>query len=204
MKKTIFAGLSIILLGVMVGCGQKTVQQPVTNTSTLETKLSTTSESKTTGSTNKSEQVNIISVDEAIKIYQKAHPKTDITSLELENERNGFIYKVEGVDDNKEYDVKIDATSKEIKKDRDENLDKNEQNGVKRKQDKLDLAGILSVDEVTKIAEKETGFGKAVEWNLDKELDTMLWEVSGLDGRKETQVKLDAKSGKVLEFKVDD
>ncbi|MDT2839963.1 PepSY domain-containing protein [Vagococcus carniphilus] len=197
MKKTLLAGITFVLLGVMVGCGNKTVQQP-----TSESKNETT-DSQVSEKT-KVEKVKTVDVSDAIKIYQEKHPKTDITSVELESERSGLVYKIEGVDDETEYDLTINASSKEILRDKSEKLDKEDRAGVKRKQEKLDLKDIISIDEATTIAEKENGFGTAQEWSLDKDLSTTYWEVKGVEGRKEAQIKIDAKSGEVLEFELDD
>lgn len=202
MKKTLLAGITFVLLGVMVGCGNKTVQQPTSESKNETTNVSTT-DSQVSEKT-KVEKVKTIDVSDAIKIYQEKHPKTDITSVELESERSGLVYKIEGVDDETEYDLTINASSKEILRDKSEKLDKEDRAGVKRKQDKLDLKDIISIDEATTIAEKETGFGTAQEWSLNKDLSTTYWEVKGVEGRKEAQIKIDAKSGEVLEFELDD
>ena len=207
MKKMMIVGLGVTLLGVMVGCGQKAIQQPVTETSKTEVVTSTSSETNSSSqkeTTNGTSKVNVMSVEDVIAQYQKTYPDSDITSIQLENERRGFVYKVEGVDDNKEYEIKIDAVTKEVYQDKSENLDKDEKNGIKREEDKLDLEGILSIDEATKIAEEEAGTGQAIEWDLDRELNVTYWEVTVKDGNNKVQVKLDGKTGEVLATEIDD
>ncbi len=212
MKKKMLAGMAVTLLAIMVGCGQKAIEQPVTETKSSDSKVevvTSSSSKKETKNTNenketKVEKVNAMSIEEVIKVYQDKYPKTDITSIELESERSGLVYEVKGVDDNDEYKLTIDAKSKKITKDKTESLDKDERDGIKRKQEKLDLKEVISLDEATKIAEKESKFGKAKEWSLDSDLGITYWELKGLEGRKETQIKIDAKTGKVLEFKLDD
>ena len=207
MKKMMIVGLGVTLLGVMVGCGQKAIQQPVTETSKTEVVTSTSSETNSSSqkeTTNETSKVDVMSVEDVIAQYQKTYPDSDITSIQLENERRGFVYKVEGVDDNKEYEIKIDAVTKEVYQDKSENLDKDEKNGIKREEDKLDLEGILSIDEATKIAEEEAGTGQAIEWDLDRELNVTYWEVTVKDGNNKVQVKLDGKTGEVLATEIDD
>ncbi len=207
MKKMMIVGLGVTLLGVMVGCGQKAIQQPITETSKTEVVTSTSSETNSSSqkeTTNGTSKVNVMSVEDVIAQYQKTYPDSDITSIQLENERRGFVYKVEGVDDNKEYEIKIDAVTKEVYQDKSENLDKDEKNGIKREEDKLDLEGILSIDEATKIAEEEAGTGQAIEWDLDRELNVTYWEVTVKDGNNKVQVKLDGKTGEVLATEIDD
>lgn len=202
MKKWMLVGVSFLLVGVMTACSQSVVEKPVT-----DTKISQSSDSKqTTNSDNKQTQtkVNIISVEEAIKIYTDKQKNTDITSVELENNRGKFVYHIKGVDDNKEYKLSIDAETKDILKDRSEKLDRDEQNGQKRKNDKLAIKELLSVDKATEIAEKEVGSGTATDWELDRELNQTYWEVQVKDGHKETTVKLDAKTGEILATEQDD
>lgn len=202
MKKKLLITISTGVLLTLVGCSQKALEQPVTNTtksSEVATTISSEGEQKTS-----SNQVSITSVEDVIAIYQEQFPDTDITSIQLEKELSGFVYKVEGVDDDNEYELKINAETKEVVKDKTEKLDLDEQGGSKRNSDKLDLEGIISLDEATKIAEEKAGTGQAVEWDLDRELTTTYWEVKVKDGTNEIQVKLDAKTGDILEIEQDD
>ncbi|MGX7025388.1 PepSY domain-containing protein [Vagococcus hydrophili] len=212
MKKIIMTGLAVVLLGAMAGCSSQTeIKKPVTETkevskttgsSSKDTKTSGSKDTKTSTDTKSLNEVKIITLNEASEIYTKAHPKTDIISMELEYEKGDFFYKVKGVDDTNKYKMLINASSKEIKKDKEKKLESDDK--VNRAEAKLGLKDIQTVDKVTEIAEKEAGAGKAKEWQLKKELGVTFWEVEVKDGHKETKVKLDAKSGKVLEKKQED
>ena len=211
MKKAMILGVSTVLLTVMVGCSQQAVEKPITQSkdstevSTDTTKSEDSSvEKETANSAQTSENVKIATVEEIVEVYQKENPETDITSVELENTRSGFVYKVEGVDDELEYEMKINGETKEIIRSKNEKLDRDERDGIKREKDKLDLTDLISLDKATEIAEKEVGSGEAVEWDLDRELNVTYWEVTVKDGHQETQVKMDAKSGDVLEVELDD
>lgn len=213
MKKLMLIGLSAVLVSVMAGCSQSAVEKPVTEATSTSLSLSESSEkvsgneivnASTNSDSTSQNEVKIMTVQEVIDMYQKEYPDTDITSIELEKSLGKFVYKVEGVDDNNEYELKIKAETKEIAKSKQEKLDRDEQNRVKRNEDKLDLANVLSIDQATEIAEKEAGAGSATEWDLDRELNVTYWEVKVVDGRKETQVKLDAKTGEILEVEYDD
>lgn len=209
MKKLILIGLSTVLVGVMTACSQNAVEKPVTKESSTALSLNQSSSSESTveaTSTAKTStnEVKIMTVQEVIDMYQKEYPDTDITSIELEKELGTFVFKVEGVDDTNEYELKINAETKEIAKNKQEKLDRDEQNGIKRNEDKLDLADVLTIDKATEIAEKEAGSGNATEWDLDKELNVTYWEVNVVDGKNETSVKLDAKTGEILEVELDD
>ncbi|HCM85277.1 MULTISPECIES: PepSY domain-containing protein [Enterococcus] len=199
MKKIVILGLSVALLGGLAGCGTDSDDSASSSSSTQKT--SQTSNSQTSSEANTNFKV---SVDDAIKAYQEAYPDSDITSVDLETSFGKYLYKIEGVDDDKEYEVRVDADTKEVSKEREENLDTEDKDGVKRKEDKLDLDNLLSVEKVSDIAVKHVGKGKATDWSLDKDMGKTYWEVKVMDGHKETEVKIDAKSGDVLESETDD
>lgn len=200
MKKILLVGISTVLLGVMAGCSQTEVKKPVTETT--QTSINGESQTKSSANQKSISEVKIITLEEARDIYEKAHPKTDITSIQLDSTRGDFFYKIDGMDDSNDYEMKFNAVTKDIKKDKTEKLDKEDIGQNKDK--KIDLSGLKTIDEVTEIAEKEATVGKAEEWTLEKELGVTFWEVEVRDGHKETQVKIDAKTGKVLETRQDD
>ena len=193
MKKVIILGLSVALLGGLAGCN-----------SDSEESISSSSTSKQTSQTSKSQsssQKNTnfkVSVEDAIKEYQKEYPDSDITSIDLETSFGNYFYKIEGVDDNKEYEVRVDADTKKVSKEREEELD------MEDKEDKLNIENLLSIEKVSEIATENVGSGKATDWSLDKDMGTTYWEVKVIDGQKETEVKINAQSGEVLETETDD
>ena len=199
MKKIVILGLSVALLGGLAGCGTDSDDSASSSSSTQKTSQTSNSQTSSEATTNFK-----VSVDDAIKAYQEAYPDSDITSVDLETSFGKYLYKIEGVDDNKEYEVRVDADTKEVSKEREENLDTEDKDGVKRKEDKLDLDNLLSVEKVSDIAVKHVGKGKATDWSLDKDMGKTYWEVKVIDGHKETEVKVDAKSGDVLESETDD
>lgn len=199
MKKIMVFGLAVALLGGVAGCSD--TSDTANNSSSTS---QTISQTKQTQASSKGQISFKVTVEEAIKTYQETYPDSDITSIELETSFGKYSYKIEGVDDEREYEVQVNADTKEISKDSAENLDSEDKAGVKRNADKLDLENLLSVERAAEIAAKKAGGGKAEEWQLDKELGTTYWEVKVVNGHKETDVKLDAKSGEVLETEIDD
>lgn len=199
MKKIMVFGLAVALLGGVAGCSD-TSDTANSSSSTSQT----ISQTKQTQASSKGQISFKVTVEEAIKTYQETYPDSDITSIELETSFGKYSYKIEGVDDEREYEVQVNANTKEVSKDSAENLDSEDKDGVKRNADKLDLENLLSVERAAEIAAKKAGGGKAEEWQLGKELGTTYWEVKVVDGHKETDVKLDAKSGEVLETEIDD
>lgn len=143
-----------------------------------------------------------VSANDAINIYQKKYPKTDITSLELEKSFRGPVYKVEGIDELREYQVTINAKNKKIIQNFEEELDEEDQNETTRKNESLDLNKLISVKKAATIAENAAK-GDSTEFNLEKDLGTTYWEVKVKNGSHEKEVKINAQSGKVLKVEND-
>lgn len=207
-------GMSLLTLGLLAGCstGDTPNQSSQSSTEQAQTTAQSTAQSKTT-STNMTETTQSssgqgisglkVSVDEAIKIFQETYSDADITSLELDTSFGNYFYKVEGVNDEKEVEIRIDGATKKVEKEREEMLDADDRNGVKR-EEKLNLANLLSIEKAAEIAETTVGAGEATDWDLDKELNITYWEVTVVDGNQETNVKLNAQSGEVIETEIDD
>ncbi|MDT2827792.1 MAG: PepSY domain-containing protein [Enterococcus viikkiensis] len=199
MKKIIIFGLSLGFIGGLAGCGSEPTDSANSNTA-----QTTSQSSQSQASSEGNAQSFKVSVEEAIKAYQEAYPNSDVTSLDLESSLGKYVYKIEGVDDEKEYEMTVNADTKDMSKEREEMLDAEDKNGAKRKEDKLELNKLLSVEKVSALAVEHVGKGEATEWGLDKDLGTTYWEVKVKDGQKETEVKVDAQSGKILESETDD
>lgn len=207
MNKKLIVGVGVACLGiVLAGCSE--------NSNTLDNGGSSQASSSANQSTGKSSESNTssssqknsskITLDEAIKAYEEAYPNTAITSIDLDDSFGTYYFEITGVDDDKEYEVRINAETGELKKEREETLDRDEQNGVERENEALDLTNLKTLDEASKIAVDSVGQGEAVEWSLDRELATTYWEVKVRSGNSETSVKIDAQSGAVLEKELDD
>lgn len=215
MKKLTIALVGLSMAILLTGCNtNKKAESPSSgNTATSVSKASessstvassNTAESSATGTTQGTTVADLkVSLEDAIKLYQAEYPNTDITGIDLDTSFGKFFYKVEGMSDDTEYEVKIDAETKAIQKEHEEKLDPDEQNGVKRQEEKLDLSNVMGVQEVADIALKEVGAGEATDWSLDKDLGTTYWEVKIQDGNKETEVKINAQTGEVLQTEID-
>ena len=205
----IFCGLFSLLL--LSGCQsnqatpESTPAPATTSTSTGQQTTSSTEASNQTmnSGTNATKEIKV-SEQKAIELFQKEYPNAAITSLELDSSWGSFFYKIDGVDDQIEYEMKINAANEEIQKQNPERLDQDEQNGQKKQEDALDTSKLLSIEEAAKIAEKQAGGGTATDWDLSKELGTTYWEVKVKNGNKSTQVKLNSQTGEVLATENDD
>ncbi|WP_178197962.1 PepSY domain-containing protein [Ligilactobacillus sp. Marseille-Q7487] len=203
MKKVKLLGVGVLAALVLAGCSNN---QPTTQHSQATSSSQSHMNSQTTTTTSGVPAEIKVSVADAIAFYQEKHPNTDITSLELELDKSlgNYVYKIDGMDDNTEYELKFDAETKNVYHDRSEMLDHDEQNGVERANEKLDLSNILDLQAATQAAQKEAGSGTIESWELDRNLGTTYWEVKFRVNNQEVNVKLNAQNGTILEKEVDD
>ncbi|MEO1770405.1 PepSY domain-containing protein [Candidatus Enterococcus ferrettii] len=173
------------------------------NQSIEENNASSSSNSKAVTNATSSSEDFAISLADAITIYQKQYPDTDITSIDINDKFGTYFYEITGVDDNTEYEVDVNVTNGEFRLDREEALDNDEKEGVKRSQSKINFDNLLPLSEINTIALKEAD-GTIKEWSLEKELSTTYWEVTVSKDHQEINVSIDAQSGNVLETEVDD
>ncbi|MHC5227318.1 PepSY domain-containing protein [Enterococcus sp. LJL99] len=199
MKKIIFGMTILTTVMVFAGCSTNKKEKATESTSQVKQEITTSSESS---SVNQNDSI-AISLDQALATYDEQYPNTTIVSLELEKSFGNYYYKIEGVDNSKEYEISINATDGTLKKEREEALDLDEQNGAKKKADAIDTKNLLSIKEISQLAEKEIGKGKATEWKLEQELGVTYWEVKVVDGLNDYEVKINAKTGEILEQSAD-
>ncbi|EJF48098.1 peptidase propeptide and YPEB domain protein [Enterococcus sp. C1] len=142
-----------------------------------------------------------LQLQEVIEIFLVVNPETSITSIELENTMDMNIFEISSVNDNTEFSTKIDGKTGEIIENESERLDRDEENGVERKNKSLDLKEILSYQEVIAIAEEAIGGeGKNFKLSLERELNITFWEIEFSHNSLSYEVKIDAKKGDLLEI----
>ncbi|EJV6878863.1 PepSY domain-containing protein [Enterococcus faecalis] len=208
MKKILYGSMTGLALFLVAGCTSKTPtavsstnEQKETAISTSET--STTVQQEATTTSEKATAV-AVSLEKVTTAFEKKYPEAKITSLQLDTDFGRYFYEIEGVDQQKEYQVEVNAETGEFTKEKVETLDADEQNGVKMQEEALDLTNIISREQATTLAEKEAKVGQATDWKLEKELGITYWEVKVKEGQQKIEVKIDAHSGKILTTERDD
>lgn len=184
MKKYFLGIVLLLMTGVIVGCSN--------GSNSSDNNSATTSELK---------DETKVSVNEAIKLYQKNFPKADIISIELEKYLGKPVYTIEGADKTTEYQLNINAINKKVKQKSEEPLD--EEDRSEAKTEKLDLNNLITLNKAAQIAKKAAKGGKATEFKLEQKLGVTFWEVKVVDGHTETEVQIDAQKGKVLKTEKD-
>ncbi|EKZ0190792.1 PepSY domain-containing protein [Enterococcus faecalis] len=208
MKKILYGSMTGLALFLVAGCTSKTPtavsstnEQKETVISTSETSTSVQQEATTTSEKTSAVAVSLEKVTTA---FEKKYPEAKITSLQLDTDFGRYFYEIEGVDQQKEYQVEVNTETGEFTKEKVETLDADEQNGVKMQEEALDLTNIISREQATTLAEKEAKVGQATDWKLEKELGITYWEVKVKEGQQKIEVKIDAHSGKILTTERDD
>lgn len=208
MKKILYGALTGCALFLVAGCTPKTPTAVSSTNEQKETVISTTETSSSVQqeATTTSEKTSAVAVslEKVTTAFEKKYPEAKITSLQLDTDFGRYFYEIEGVDQQKEYQVEVNAETGEFTKEKVETLDADEQNGVKMQEEALDLTNIISREQATTLAEKEAKVGQATDWKLEKELGITYWEVKVKEGQQKIEVKIDAHSGKILTTERDD
>ncbi|MGH2281537.1 PepSY domain-containing protein [Enterococcus faecalis] len=208
MKKILYGALTGLALFLVAGCTPKTPTAVSSTNEQKETAISTSeiSSSVQQEATTTSEKTSAVAVslEKVTTAFEKKYPEAKITSLQLDTDFGRYFYEIEGVDQQKEYQVEVNAETGEFTKEKVETLDADEQNGVKMQEEALDLTNIISREQAITLAEKEAKVGQATDWKLEKELGITYWEVKVKEGQQKIEVKIDAHSGKILTTERDD
>ena len=208
MKKILYGSMTGLALFLVAGCTSKTPTAVSSTNEQKETVISTTETSSSVQqeATTTSEKASAVAVslEKVTTAFEKKYPEAKITSLQLDTDFGRYFYEIEGVDQQKEYQVEVNAETGEFTKEKVETLDADEQNGVKMQEEALDLTNIISREQATTLAEKEAKVGQATDWKLEKELGITYWEVKVKEGQQKIEVKIDAHSGKILTTERDD
>lgn len=208
MKKILYGSMTGLALFLVAGCTSKTPTAVSSTNEQKETVISTTETSSSVQqeATTTSEKATVVAVslEKVTTAFEKKYPEAKITSLQLDTDFGRYFYEIEGVDQQKEYQVEVNAETGEFTKEKVETLDADEQNGVKMQEEALDLTNIISREQATTLAEKEAKVGQATDWKLEKELGITYWEVKVKEGQQKIEVKIDAHSGKILTTERDD
>lgn len=162
----------------------------------------------TGGKVNTEQSKQLIGDQKAIEVALKEANGT-VDSVELETENNKTYYEVDiDADKNKEFEVKVDAYTatvlnvKESYDDDDDNYD-DDSNGDKVDEQIISKESLITEDKAIAIAKKEVN-GEIIEVELDSEDGKYEYEIELQTKKGETDITIDAKTGKVLEQELDD
>ena len=145
--------------------------------------------------------------EEFIKFYRDAHPKQDLTNVELkfDDDLRFYVVEYDAVDDNNEYELKINAaTNAEVAKS-EQSLVKAKQGGVERREEGLNLDKMKDFKDIKAAAEAGADVKdlKLDHWDLDRDGEATVWTLTYKNGDVDVEVKVDAQSGQVVSVEDD-
>jgi len=158
-KKLIITGCTLLLL---TACGTDQTEEngSTTNQTSTTSEANTTNQTETNkessavkdssnaSTTNTSTAMDItnptVSMTEAVKVFNEAHPDAKIESIDLDNDSGRLHYDIDGFDSTNEYETEIDATTKEIKE--------NEVDTERENDESIDFSAIIDPAKAIEIA----------------------------------------------------
>lgn len=206
MKKLFYVGaLSALLLA---GCGEDTKQEEgkatVVENSTgasSEQTLPNTSETvqNTPETSTKQDTLNTtVSLKDAVAVFQSKHPEAQIHSVELDSKFGSLQYDITGLDSSYEYEMRIDANSKEILEDRSE--------AEREIESFLDFTTIVDPADAIQNASTNsqvTGLSPT-SWKLETENGTPNYSIKYEKDFSEVEVYINASTGELMGVELDD
>lgn len=130
-----------------------------------------------------------ISPEEVFDIYMEKYPDTMVAKIELDQDFGSYMYKIEGFDGEKEYELKINPVNGEITKD---DID----NEILEDDDKDEIITRANAEKVQALVDKsleDAGEeGKLKDWELDYD-----------DGRAVLEIEIDKEAFDDIEYKYD-
>lgn len=178
-KKIAIAGVALVGLGTAAVATTQITEPTITQAASSKVKLSQSS---------------------AIKKFHAKYKSAKIESITLEKENGRYVYEIEGYTSTREYDMKINAASGKVISHHSEKMDRDDRAEKKA----INLKKAISRSTASKIAQKKISGSKAVEWTLDRSGKRTVWDVTVTKNGKESEVKIDAHSKKVLSVDYDD
>ncbi|EAF7771766.1 TPA: PepSY domain-containing protein [Listeria monocytogenes] len=216
-KKLATVGMTVLLVGALSACSfgnnDKDTSSNNSNNETTSSKINNNDSNET--ASNKSNSTDNNSTDslqnkdfdmsytDALNAFKDKHPDAEISNIELEKSLGKYVYTVDGISNDSEYEMKFNAETKEQLSDETERLDQEDAGGVEKENEKLNLDGIKTPQEAMDKAVSQQA-GDVISWNIERELDTTYYEVTVKQDTPKYDIKLNAKTLEVLQTEQDD
>lgn len=201
-KKLATVGVAVLLVGALSACSFNDDKDTSSNNSKNETTSSKSSNNESSSDSLQNKSFDM-SYEDAINAFKDKHSDAEISSVELEKSLGKYVYKVDGISNDNEYEMKFDAETKEQLSDETDRLDREDAGGVEKENEKIDLNGIKTPKEAMDKAVSEQS-GDVTSWKIERELDTTYYEVTVKQDNNKYEIKLNAKTLDVLQTEQDD
>ncbi|MDU4026625.1 MAG: PepSY domain-containing protein [Anaerococcus sp.] len=202
-KNLKYGASALVLATVLTACGGENAQKAKDNAKDAKnnTEAAVTEEAEKTKDnvedkiddlkTGIEEKEFEISLDDAVDKFKETFPSegVEVSSVELDEDDDNYVYDIQGFDENKEYQAKIDAESGEVLA-QEEETDEEVKDNVA-----IDFVSIISPKEaMDKALENNEGYVKSYEIESNDE-GKLVYKINVEDG---DDVELDAESGDIL------
>ncbi|MEN0637617.1 PepSY domain-containing protein [Listeria monocytogenes] len=201
-KKLATVGMTVLLVGALSACSFNDDKDTLSNNSNNETTSSKSSNNESSSDSLQNKSFDM-SYEDAINAFKDKHSDAEISSVELEKSLGKYVYKVDGISNDNEYEMKFNAETKEQLSDETDRLDREDAGGVEKENEKLSLDGIKSPKEAMDKAVSEQA-GDVTSWKIERELDTTYYEVTVKQDNNKYEIKLNAKTLEILQTEQDD
>ncbi|MBC1283496.1 PepSY domain-containing protein [Listeria welshimeri] len=202
-KKLAAVGVTVLLVGALSACSFGDDDKDTSsNNGSKETTSSKSSSNNS--STDSLQNKNFdMSYEDAVSAFKDKHSDAEISGVELEKNLGKYVYTIEGISNDNEYEMKFNAETKEQMSDETDKLDQEDAGGVEKENEKLNLDGIKTPKEAMDKAISSQA-GDVTSWNIERELDTTYYEVTVKQDNNKYDIKLNAKTLEVLQTEQDD
>ncbi len=134
----------------------------------------------------------IISIEEAIEIAKEVCSGGTVIEFELDEDDGRYVYEIEINNNGSEYELEIDALTGKVL----------EYEIEKSKHAKT--GNVIGREEAISIALSKTNGGIVTDFEIDEDDEKYLYEIKIEKGSIEYELEIDALSGEILEFEIDD
>lgn len=202
-KKLAAVGVTVLLVGALSACSFGDDDKDTSsNNGSKETTSSKSSSNNS--STDSLQNKNFdMSYEDAVSAFKDKHSDAEISGVELEKNLGKYVYTIDGISNDNEYEMKFNAETKEQMSDETDKLDQEDAGGVEKENEKLNLDGIKTPKEAMDKAISSQA-GDVTSWNIERELDTIYYEVTVKQDNNKYDIKLNAKTLEVLQTEQDD
>ncbi|HAB8811403.1 TPA_asm: hypothetical protein GYS95_14370 [Listeria monocytogenes] len=211
-KKLATLGMTLLLAGALSACSFNDDNNPSSNNSSSNESGSESGNEAQVANEGNSESVSEdglqnknfdMSYEDAVDAVKNKHNDAEISSIELEKSLGRYVYTVDGISNDNEYEMKFNAETNEQLSDETDRLDQEDAGGAEKENEKLNLNGIKTPREaMDKAVSQQTG--DVISWNIERELDTTYYEVTVNHDNQKYDIKLNAKTLEVLQTEQDD
>ena len=135
-----------------------------------------------------------LSPQDAVDKFMEAHPDSKVNEVTLDENLTDYQYKIEGYDDDNDYEVKINPVSGDIISDDEELIDLDDDKG------EITKDHISKIGTVADKAMEEAGDGaKMKEWSLEFDDGKLILEIELQKDNNDLEYTYDLESEKLIE-----